>query len=139
MQALLEYEKHKRQIGELQLPVGSLPHSNISDKEVEFDCVLLFFNEVWEGCMKLFCCILFLYIEPPNLPISPGVFLFVLHSSSVIWSYWTSFCSQMVSILQDQVGQEEMLQLVLCRVGMLSVLLDMARFRSLLSRFVELL
>lgn len=36
MQALLEYEKHKRLTGELQLPVGSLPQSTNTEKEVDF-------------------------------------------------------------------------------------------------------
>ena len=35
MQALLEYEKHKRETGELQLP-GSVPVSTRVEKEVEF-------------------------------------------------------------------------------------------------------
>lgn len=39
----------------------------------------------------------------------------------------------------DQVGHEGMLQLVLCRVGMHSVLLDMVRLLSLLLRSVETL
>lgn len=45
-------------------------------------------------------------------------------------------CSQVGTKHQDQVGQEGMLQLVLCRVGMLSVFLDMVRLASLLLRFV---
>jgi len=39
VQALLEYEKHKREIGELQLPVGSLHQPSSVEKEV---CILLF-------------------------------------------------------------------------------------------------
>lgn len=36
MQALLEYEKHKKLTGELQLPVGSLPQTTNTEKEVDF-------------------------------------------------------------------------------------------------------
>jgi hypothetical protein len=39
VQALLEYEKHKREIGEIQLPVGSLHQPSSVEKEV---CVLFF-------------------------------------------------------------------------------------------------
>jgi hypothetical protein len=40
VQALLEYEKHKREIGEIQLPVGSLHQPSSVEKEV---CCSLFF------------------------------------------------------------------------------------------------
>jgi hypothetical protein len=41
MQALLEYEKHKRETGELQLP-GSVPVSTRVEKEVEFSLYFSF-------------------------------------------------------------------------------------------------
>lgn len=44
MQALLEYEKHKRLSGELQLPASSFPQPTSVEKEVEFDfldCIAL--------------------------------------------------------------------------------------------------
>lgn len=41
VQALLEYEKHKKQSGELQLPVGPFSQSTSVEKEVEFSfCVV---------------------------------------------------------------------------------------------------
>lgn len=45
----------------------------------------------------------------------------------------------MVIKLLDQAGHEGMLQLVLCRVGMHSVLLDMVKLPSLLLRCTETL
>jgi hypothetical protein len=41
VQALLEYEKHKRETGELQLP-GSVPVSTRVEKEVEFSLYFSF-------------------------------------------------------------------------------------------------
>ena len=44
MQALFEYEKYKRQNGEIQLPASSLPHTS-GEKEVGF-CFFIFYNSV---------------------------------------------------------------------------------------------
>lgn len=43
MQALLEYEKHKRQTGELRLPVGPITQSTTVEKEVEFHLFIMYF------------------------------------------------------------------------------------------------
>lgn len=48
-----------------------------------------------------------------------------------------SLCRQVAIKLQDPVEHVGMLQLVLCRVGMLSVFLDMVKLLSLLSRSIN--
>jgi len=44
-------------------------------------------------------------------------------------------CSQVAIKVQGQAGHEEILQLVLCKVGMRSALLDLERLLRLLLRF----
>lgn len=50
LQALLEYEKHKTQIGELQLPGSPLHQPSVVEKEVQFHSFSLsFFRSTWKS------------------------------------------------------------------------------------------